>query len=123
MAADIRLAIMTFVQRWDRPSQTLRANVVLVPSGAPVGEPLVGAAPAFADRLPTFKAVVIGSLDATPASTDPLALRINPTVIVPASPVVPRPMFDALVAQATTKGVTVQPNGPLGAVPTSVIRK
>jgi hypothetical protein len=46
MAADIRLAIMTFVQRWDKPGKTLRANVVLVPSATPVGEPLVGATPA-----------------------------------------------------------------------------
>jgi hypothetical protein len=123
MAADIRLAIMTFVQRWDKPSKTLRANVVLVPSAAPVGEPLVGGTPAFADRLPTFKAAAIGSLDVTPKTNDPLALRIDPTFIDPSTPVVPRPMFDALLAQAATLSVTIQPNGPLGVAPRSVIRK
>src|SRR4051812_27531602 len=83
MAPDLRLAIMTFVQRWDLPSRTLRANLVLVPSGAPVGEPLVGATAAFADRLPTFQAVAIGSLDLTPKSNDPLALRIAPAFLNP----------------------------------------
>jgi hypothetical protein len=122
MAADLRLAIMTFGQRWDLPSRTLRANVVLVPSIAPVGASLVGAAAAFADRLPAFKAVAIGSLDVTPKSNDPLALRIDPAFLDPAAPVVPRPMFDALAAQAAARGVTVQPNGPVAA-PRTVIRK
>src|SRR3954452_2060737 len=123
MPADIRLAIMTFAQRWDAGTGTLRANVVLVPSGDPVGPPLVGAAPAFADRLPDLRAVVIGSLDATPKTTDALPVRIAPTFLDPAAPVVPKPMFDALLAQAPAQGVTVQSNAPLGAAPRSVIRK
>lgn len=121
--ADLRLAVMTFVQRWDAATGTLFANVMLVPSVDPVGTPLAGAAAAFSDRLPQLSAVVIGSLDGTPRTTDPLARRIAPVILDPAPPVVPKPAFDALAAQAAAQGVRVAPNGAPGPAPASVIRK
>ena len=121
--ADLRLAVMTLVQRWDAASKTLRAHLVLMPSVDPVGTPLVGAAPAFADRLPDLSAVVIGSLGTTPKTTDPLALRILPTILDPAAPVVPVSAYTTLAAQATAQGVTIAPNGAPGPALTSVIRK
>jgi hypothetical protein len=121
--ADLRLAVLTLVQRWDAATGTLRANVLLVPSVDPVGLPLFPATPAFADRLPDLTAVVIGSLDATPTTADTLAVRSAPKILDPLAPAVPAPAYNALVAQATAQGATIATNGPPGPASSSVIRK
>ncbi|MBV9439186.1 MAG: hypothetical protein JOZ24_04255 [Candidatus Eremiobacteraeota bacterium] len=63
--ADLRLALMTFAQRWD--GTTLSATLLVVPSGDPT-KPLLGAGTApFAGTTIALRAVAIPSLDALPS--------------------------------------------------------
>src|SRR5262252_2883450 len=103
--ADLRLALMTFPQSWD--GATLSLNLLSVPSVDPLAVSLAGAAPAFADHVPSLRAVVIPSLDAFPTTTDALAVRVPVTIVAPAAAVAPRPAFLAMSAQATAQGVTI----------------
>ena len=57
MAADLRLAVMSFPKFWD--GATLSLNLLCVPSVDPLATPLVGAAPAFADHVPQLRAVIV----------------------------------------------------------------
>src|SRR5215472_14160664 len=119
--ADLRLALMSFPQSWD--GATLSLNLLCVPSVDPLAGPLVGAAPAFADHIPKMRAVAIPSLDGFPATTDPLAVRVPPTIVVPPAPVSPRPQFLALAAQATALGVAIGPPPAPPATAVARIRK
>src|SRR5215470_17939917 len=98
--ADLRVALMSFPQSWD--GATLSLNLLCVPSVDPLATPLVGAAPAFADRVPQFRAV---------------------TIVVPAAPVAPRPQFLNLAAQATSLGVVIGPPPAPPATAVARIRK
>jgi hypothetical protein len=62
--ADLRLALMTFAQRWDGTS--LSATVLVLPSGDPT-LPLLPGTPAFAGTEIRLRAGIIPSLDALPA--------------------------------------------------------
>src|ERR1700682_4796376 len=62
--ADLRLALMTFAQRWNGTS--LSATVLVLPSGDPT-LPLMPGTPAFAGTEPRLRAGIIPSLDALPA--------------------------------------------------------
>jgi hypothetical protein len=72
--ADLRLALMTFAQRWDGAS--LSATLLVLPSGDP-SQPLLPGTPAFGGQALKLRAGLIGSLDALPslaaASYVPLA--------------------------------------------------
>src|SRR5271167_3628279 len=116
--SDLRLALMSFPQRWD--GATLSLNLLSV---HPLADPIAGAAPAFADHVPALQAVAIPNLDTFPTTTDPTALRLPVTIVVPAAPVPPRPSFQALAAQATALGVTIGPTPPTPAAPVQRIRK
>lgn len=62
--ADLRLALMTFAQRWDGAS--LAATVLVLPSGDPTA-PLFPGGAVFAGNAIKLRAGIIGSLDALPA--------------------------------------------------------
>ena len=121
-AADLRLALMSFPQRWDGIG-TLSLNLLCIPSVDPLADPIAGAAPAFADHIPALQAIAIPSLDAFPATTDPLAVSSTPTILVPAAPVPPRPAFERLANQATAQGVTIGAAPTAAAAPVARIRK
>jgi hypothetical protein len=122
MAADLRLAVMTFPQQWD--GSTLRVNVVLVPSVDPLLDPVAAAGTAtFADHVPTLSAVVIPNLDTVPTTTDVSAVRVPPVLVAPAAPVAPRPMFEKLATRAAAQGATIKPGGAKAAASVQQIRK
>ncbi len=125
MADNLRLAVMTFPQRWNAATATLDINVMLVPSANPVADPLLGSAsPMFADNAPAFSVTVIPNLDSVPKSTDPTALPpIVPTISDPSPVVAPRANYNALVAQAAALSVTVSGTGALTTPSGSTIRK
>ena len=108
--ADLRLALMSFPQRWD--GATLSLNLLAVPSVDPLADPIAGAAPAFADHVPALQAVLIPNLDGFPTTIDPTAVRRPGTITVPAAPVPPHPAFIALAAQAAAQGITIGPPPP-----------
>ena len=118
---DLRLALMSFPQRWD--GATLALNLLAVPSVDPLADPIAGAAPAFADHVPALRAVLIPNLDAFPTTTDATAIRLAVAILSPAVLVPPRPSFAALASQATAQGVTIGPTPPAPAAPVQRIRK
>ena len=79
--ADLRLAFLTFAQRWDGAS--LAATILVLPSGDPT-QPLMTGTPAFAGAALQLRAAIIPSLDAMPAldtaSTITRALVLNAPV-------------------------------------------
>ena len=121
MAADLHLALMAFPQEWDGTGLAL--NLLCIPSVDPLADPIAGAAPPFADRVPNLRAVAIPSLDTLPSGTDAQAVRIPVTIVQPASPVPPRPAFTALAQQAAAQGVTIGAPPPIPAVTVGQIRK
>jgi hypothetical protein len=121
-AADLRLALMSFPQRWDGIG-TLSLNLLCIPSVDPLTDAVAGAAPAFADHVPILQAIAIPSLDAFPTTTDLLAVRSTPIILVPTTPVPPRPAFERLANQATAQGVTIGPAPPALPTPVARIRK
>jgi hypothetical protein len=124
MGDNLRLVLMTFPQRWEPATATLEVSAMLVPSVSPVDDPLLGGASAkFADHVPALGAVVIPSLDTVPTRADPTAIRIKPTFIDPNPPVATRPNYNKLIAQATTRGVTITGSGALTSLSQSTIRK
>jgi len=124
MGDDLRLVLLTFPQRWKPATATLDVNTILIPTVSPVDDPLLGGASAkFADHVPTLGAVVIPSLDTVPTRGDPTAIRITPTFVDPNPPVATRPNYNKLIAQATTRAVTITGTGALTAPSQSTIRK
>jgi hypothetical protein len=124
MGDNLRLVLMSFPQRWNPATANLDVNVVLIPTVSPVDDPLLGgASPIFADHVPLLSAVIIPSLDTVPTRGDPTAVRISPTIIEPNPPVVTRPNYVKLAAQATAGGVTVTGTGALTSPSQSTIRK
>jgi len=111
---------MAFPQRWD--GAHLALNLLLVPSVDPLVDPVVGAAPAFADRVPDLAVVAIPSLDTLPTVADPTAVRPPFTIVEPPAPAAPRPGFEALALQATAQGVAIVPKAPSPAAPVDPIR-
>jgi len=123
VADNLRLVVMTFPQRWDPSAATLSVNALLVPAVSPIDDPLVGSALKFADHVPDLRAVVIGSLDVTPKSTDPTAARIVPVIVNPQPAAAPRPGYNKLIAQAQAGAVTISGSGALAGPASSTIRK
>jgi hypothetical protein len=104
MADPLRLVLMTFPQQWDGKG-TLTLNVVLIPTGDPVGTPLIGTSSTFANGTPTFSVVVDQGLSALPASTGASAIALTPTVISPAaSPAATFAMLQSAVTGTATIG-------------------
>jgi hypothetical protein len=66
--SDLRLALLTFAQRWD--GNRIAATVLVVPSGDPT-QPLMAGAKAFAGAPVKLCAALIAGLDAFPATTAP----------------------------------------------------
>src|ERR1700730_15770384 len=119
--ADLRLAIMTFAQRWDGTS--LSATVLVLPSGDPT-LPLLPGTPAFAGTEMRLRAAIIPSLDALPGlgTGTSVGLLFDPPAHAPelfadlktkfapqdtvATPPPPIPPFDR-IPKALTESYTV----------------
>jgi hypothetical protein len=126
MADTLRLAVLTFPQRWNPATATLDVNVVLVPSVSPVDGPLLGpGTPDFADHVPALRACVIPSLSETPFSNDPTIVHLTPKIVEPAAPAPSRPNFLKLVAAAAASKnpATITGTGALTSPSQATIRK
>src|SRR5947209_691039 len=121
MSDPLRLAIMTFPQRWDGAGH-LTLGALLVPSAAvdPLTDPLIGAdptTPAFAQGAPTFRVHVNEKLVALP--TDGSGFDLVPTVTSAAA--APEATFKLLSQAVTTAGASMPPT--VAPPPTTRIRK
>jgi hypothetical protein len=73
--------------------------------------------------VPALDVAIIPSLDVVPTRGDPTAIQLSPTIIDPNPPIVTRPNYTKLVAQATALGKTVTGTGALTSPSASTIRK
>lgn len=107
MADPLRLAMMTFPQRWDGAG-TLTLGTLLVPTVAvdPLTDPLIGAdpaTPAFALGAPEFRVHINEKLVGLPS--DGSGFDLVPTVTSAAS--APAPTFKLLSQAVTTAGASM----------------
>ena len=124
MTDNLRLAAMTFPQRWTPGTATLEVNAILIPAVSPVDDPvLTGGTVMFADHVPALQAVIIPSLTSTPSRLDSTAIRITPTIVEPQPPVPTRPSYQKVRARAGNLGLTVTGTGAMTSPSGSRIRK
>ena len=91
---DLRLAVLTFVQRWDPATQALRTNGAARPERRSVGRR--SSAPPRRSPPPGPFGRRRRKPRRHPKTTDPLARRIVPTILDPSPPVVPAASYAAL---------------------------
>jgi hypothetical protein len=109
---DVRLALLTFAQRWTPGA--LNATVLLVPSGDPT-QPLFPGAVPFAGADVRLRVAAVAGLDAMPT----LGVATDTLTLTP--PANAAALFGQLVSRFSPQDTTVGPPPP--APPQSVLRK
>ncbi len=110
--SDLRLALMTFAQRWE--ANRLHASVLVVPSGDPT-QPLMAGAVPFAGAAITLRAALVAGLDAFPAVSAPSEVLVLP------APTKAAALFTHLKTRFTPIDTTAGPPPP--PPPASLVRK